>query len=138
MGHLGGIDPVDGNFAAVDLIEAHQQVDQRSFAGAGAAHDRDLLARLCRKADILHQDLLGVIAKADMFKGDVAFGALQNLRLRRVGNFLGLVQQLEGSVGRSQRRLQGVDHVGRLGQRLRRLVDVLEEGLNDTDGHGAV
>ena len=73
-----------------------------------------------------------------MFKGDVAFGALQNLRLRRVGNFLGLVQQLEGSVGRSQRRLQGVDHVGRLGQRLRCLVDVLEEGLNDADGHSAV
>ena len=73
-----------------------------------------------------------------MFKGDVAFGALQHLRLRRVGNFLSLVQQLEGSVGRSQRRLQGVDHVGRLGQRLRRLVDVLEEGLNDTDGHGVV
>ena len=43
-----------------------------------------------------------------MFKGDVAFGALQNFQLRRVGNFLGLVQQLEGSVGRSQRRLQGV------------------------------
>lgn len=32
----------------------------------------------------------------------------------------------------------GVDHVGCLGQRLRRLVDVLEEGLNDADGHGAV
>ena len=73
-----------------------------------------------------------------MFKGDVAFGALQDFRMCRVRNLLSLVQQLEGSVGRSQRRLQGVDHVGRLGQRLRRLVDVLEEGLNDTDGHGVV
>ena len=40
---------VDRDPAAVDLVEAHQQVDERRLAGAGRADDGDRLARLRRR-----------------------------------------------------------------------------------------
>ena len=33
-GHLAGVDAVDRDPPAVDLVEAHQQVDERRLAGA--------------------------------------------------------------------------------------------------------
>ncbi len=48
-GHLAGVDAVDGDAPAVDLVEAHQQVDERRLAGAGRADDRDRLAGLARR-----------------------------------------------------------------------------------------
>ena len=43
-GQLAGVDAVDRDPPAVDLVEAHQQVDERRLAGAGRADDRDRLA----------------------------------------------------------------------------------------------
>ena len=72
-----------------------------------------------------------------MLKGDAAFGAFQHGGVGRVGAFLLLVQQLKGALGGSQRRLERVDHVGSLGQRLGGLVDILEERLHHAHRHGA-
>ena len=42
----GDVDAVEGDPAAVELVEPHHQVDQRGLAGAGRADDRDRLARV--------------------------------------------------------------------------------------------
>ena len=43
--HVRDILPVDQHAAAVEVVEAHQQADERRLAGAGAADETDLLAR---------------------------------------------------------------------------------------------
>ena len=42
---LPEIDAVDPNRAAVDVVEAHQQVHERRLAGTGRTDDRDHLSR---------------------------------------------------------------------------------------------
>ena len=46
-GHVARVDAVDRDPPGVDLVEAHQQVDERRLAGAGRADDGDRVARLC-------------------------------------------------------------------------------------------
>ena len=45
-GQVAGVDAVDRDPPAVELVEAHQQVDERRLAGAGRPDDRDGLAGL--------------------------------------------------------------------------------------------
>ena len=58
--------------------------------------------------------------------------------LGRVGPLLLLVQQLKGALGGGEGGLEGVDHIGGLGEGLGGLVDILEEGLDHAHRHGAV
>ena len=73
-----------------------------------------------------------------MLKGDGAPGPLHCGGIFRVGALLLLVQKLEGALGGGQGGLEGVDHIGGLGEGLRRLVHILEEGLDHAHRHGAV
>ena len=114
-GHFGGVYAVYGDFSAVYLIEPHQKVHQRGFACAGAAHHGDFLAGFCRKADVLHQNLIRPVSEAYMLKGDIALGLLQNSGNLGVGDLLLVVQQFKGPFGRSQGGLEGVYHKGCLG-----------------------
>src|SRR6185437_17131762 len=43
--HTRDIGAVDQDTAALDLVEAQQQIDERRFAGAGMADEADALAR---------------------------------------------------------------------------------------------
>ena len=54
-GHLARVDAVDRDPAAVDLVEAHQQVDERRLAGARRADDRDRAARLGHEVQVLDE-----------------------------------------------------------------------------------
>ena len=67
----------------------------------------------------------------------MALGPLQDRRPLGVGTLLLFIQQLEGALGRGQGRLEGVYHKGGFGQRLGRLVDILEKGLHNAYGHGS-
>ena len=53
--HRGDVDAVEGDPAAVDVVEAHHEVDQRRLAGAGGADDRDRLAGLGDEREVLDQ-----------------------------------------------------------------------------------
>ena len=57
---------------------------------------------------------------------------------RRVGRLLGRVEQFEHSLGGGDAGLQHVDHRGRLGERLRELTRVLDEGLHVAETQRAV
>ncbi len=70
----GDVLPVDEDAAALEVVEAEQQVDQRRLAGAGAADQPDLLARPDGDGEIL-DDLGGAaIMKARVIEDDLALG----------------------------------------------------------------
>jgi hypothetical protein len=50
---------VDRDPPAVDLVEAHQQVDEGRLAGAGRTDDRDRLAGLDVEVEVVDQGLVG-------------------------------------------------------------------------------
>ena len=91
--HIADRHAVDGNAAAVELEEAHQQIDHRGLAGTGRADDGDLLAWLHLGGEILDDDLVRRvrIAEADVVEADVATHSGKRLRLfALVGQFLAL------------------------------------------------
>ena len=137
-GHLGGRDAVHRDFPAIDLVKPHQEVDQRGLPGPCAADYGDLLPWPGGETDVLHQQAVGVVAKADVLKGHVALGVFHDGGVLGVRDLLLLVQHFKGTLGGSQGGLEGVDHIGGLRERLCRLVHILEEGLYHTNGHGAV
>ena len=59
--HVADVDAVDRDAPALDLVEAHQQVDQRRLAGAGRADDGDgLAARRVSDRSVHEQDVSSV------------------------------------------------------------------------------
>ena len=59
---------------AVDLVEAHQQVDERRLAGAGGPDDGDRLARLDDQVQVLDERRVGLVAERDALERDPAGG----------------------------------------------------------------
>ena len=53
--HLTRIDAVDRDLAAIDLVEAHEQVDQRGLAGSGGTDDGHRVALCGDEAQVLDQ-----------------------------------------------------------------------------------
>src|SRR5207253_6435223 len=56
---LARIDAVEADRAAIDLVEAHEQIDDGRLAGARRANDRDRLSRRNIEAEVLDERLLG-------------------------------------------------------------------------------
>ena len=136
--HAARVHTVKGNAATVDLVEAHEQIDERGLARARGSHHRDLLARLGGKRHVAHERLVGRIAKTHVFKGNTALHLARQLgcgRRQRIGFHLGLVEQVEHALGARQRALQRVKGKRQLRHGLGRLVDKLEERLEHADGH---
>lgn len=103
-GHFRGGHAVDFDVSAVDLKEAHQQIDHRGLARSGGTHNSHLLPRLNMGREVLDDDLIRMIriAESDVFKFDFA------LHRREFGALAGLIGQLflvEKVEGRGRRRL---------------------------------
>ena len=64
---------VDPNFTAANVIEAHQQIDQRRFPRAGGADDTDRLAALHGKGDVLQFVFAVAIGKKDAAEFDLRY-----------------------------------------------------------------
>jgi hypothetical protein len=65
--------PVDQDAAAFQIEEAQQQVDERRLAGAGAADEADLLARLHRQSEAVdHREALHASVRVDARLASVA------------------------------------------------------------------
>ena len=129
------VHPIERDAAAVDLVKAHKQVDERRLSSTGGTNDGHLLARLRYEAYVVHERLLRVIAKANVLEGDTAAHGLRNGGGHlRVGLNLLLIENIVDALHRRQRALQLVHRERELGERLGRRVDVLEERLQATDG----
>ena len=72
LGDVGDVLPVDQDAAALDVVEAQQQVDQRRLAGAGAADQPDLLAGLHVERQVVDDARLAAVVEADVLEADVA------------------------------------------------------------------
>src|SRR5690606_41443306 len=68
--HLGDVLAVDEDPAAVELVEAHDQVHERRLAGAGVAHDRDGLPRLDDEVEALDERPVVLVAERYVLEHD--------------------------------------------------------------------
>ena len=84
---LAGIVPdvpaVHADPAAVKLIKAHHQLDDRSLAGSRRADDGNALTRFCGKGKVLDDRFLGVVAEPDADVGEPLRHVRRNLFARQ-------------------------------------------------------
>jgi hypothetical protein len=128
--HPAGIDPVERDPPAVELVEPQQQVHERGLAGAGRADDRDRLPGRDVQIQVLDQRDVRQVPERDVGERDVTLGGPEEDRVGDVGLFLGLVEELEDALGARHRGLQDVHDRGRLRDRHRELTGVLDERLD--------
>ncbi|MNE52090.1 hypothetical protein D3C80_1467480 [compost metagenome] len=64
--HLGDVHTVNNDLAAADFIEAHQQVNQRRFAGAGRSDNCNRLSRLNIDVHVFNQNRIRLVAELHM------------------------------------------------------------------------
>src|SRR5699024_8179654 len=62
----GDVHAVDGDAAAVEVVEPHDEVDQRGLAGSGGADDGDGLAGLGGQVEVADQRLVGGVREVDV------------------------------------------------------------------------
>lgn len=67
--------------AAVHIVEAHEQIDDRRLAAAGRADDGNTLAGLRGKIKMLDQVLLRDIGERDVLQRNAAVGVRERLRI---------------------------------------------------------
>ena len=72
LADLFDVDAVIADLAALDVIEAVNQVGDGGLARAGGAYKGDLLPRLGVKGDIVEHDFVGHIAKRHVLKDHIA------------------------------------------------------------------
>ena len=70
--HLRDVDAVERDRAGVDLVEAHEQVDERRLARAGRPDDGDRLAGLRDEREVFDQRLVRLVAERDVLERDLA------------------------------------------------------------------
>ena len=75
-GDFRNVRTVDGNLSVIDIIEAHEQVDQCCLAAAGRADDGNVAARLYIQCEILNQRLILDVAEIDIVNFDSSFASL--------------------------------------------------------------
>ena len=136
---VGDVDAVERDGAAVELVEPHDQVDQRGLAGAGRPDDGDGLARLGDERQVLDQRVRRGRRRTTTWSNSTRPCGLGVGRAGRVGSAALLVgvEQLEDPLGRGDARLQHVDHRRQLRERLGELARVLDERLDVADGSAA-
>ena len=134
--HVGDVHAVEGDPARVQLVEAHDEVDERRLAGAGRADDGDRLARLDDEVESVDERLLRGVGERDLLERDATVRVVDTLRRNGVRLLLRGVEDGEDPLGGRDTRLQEVGHRRHLGQRLGELAGVLDEGLHVTEGHG--
>ena len=69
---LARIDAVHTDPPAVDLVEAHQEVDNRRLTGSRRADDRDRLPRLRLETEVRDQGLFGFVAEGHVLESHQA------------------------------------------------------------------
>ena len=105
-GDIADIVSVDGDRARLRIVEAHEQIDDRRFAGTRRTDDRDHLAGCDIQRQIADDDAVLGVAEADMVKLDLTAGIGQNHGIFGIGLLGRLVQQTEHTLRRGTCRLQ--------------------------------
>ena len=72
MRDFANVDAIDANGAMVDIIQAHDQVDQRGFADAGMTDNTNHLAGFDVEVDVFQDRFIRFVTKSHIVKGDAA------------------------------------------------------------------
>ena len=78
-GNVADVDPIDQDLAAVDIIKAHEQVDNGRLPAAGGADKGHLLPGMHREAEVMQHLLARHIGEIDIFKADNAAAVLHRV-----------------------------------------------------------
>ena len=127
----------DAYGSAVDVVEAHEQLDHRRLARAGRADERDRLAFPHLGGEVVDDRLALLVAERHVVELDVA-GDVGGRDARLLDLHLGRIQELEDALGGRGHLLQDVGDLRKLGDRLREVLDVLDERLDVADGDDAL
>src|SRR6185437_6929587 len=79
---------VDQDAAALDVVEAQQQVDDRRLARTRAADQADLLSRADVEIELFDDVALAAVGEAHVFEADVAVRDGDRLRLGSIDDRL--------------------------------------------------
>ncbi|MNH91728.1 hypothetical protein D3C73_442960 [compost metagenome] len=134
--HISNVETVDDNLAAADFIEAHQQVDQRRFAGTGWPYNGNGLSGADLNVHVFNQNSIFLVAEFHMTEFNRAFFCIHwafGQGRTDFRNFLLFIQKLKYTFCRSNRRLNNVGNIGCLRNRHGELARILDKCLNVPD-----
>ena len=116
--------------SAIYIIKTHQQLYDRRFSCTCRSYNGDLLTvmHICRK--IIYNDLIRIITEFHMLKLYISFQSLNGIRVLRLKFFLRLLKKFKYPLRSCRRGLQKVCNLGDLLDRLCKVTDILEEGLD--------
>src|SRR5258707_1451601 len=109
------VNAVEQDLAALNVVEAKEERDERGFAGAGVADDGEGLPGLHAEGDIAEDPIVfarignGAITEPDVAKFDFAAGIFEANGVGRRRNVGGLIEQLENALGSGHGGLQEVE-----------------------------
>ena len=90
-------------FAAIDIVEAADQVDQRALAHARLADQADHLARLDDQIDALEHGLAGIVAEERVFEFHSSLEIGQRPSVGICERLGGRINHLEDPLGPGER-----------------------------------
>src|SRR5205814_750402 len=93
--HRGDVATVERDATAVQLVEPHDEVDQRRLACAGRADDGDGSAGFGDERQVFDERLVGAVRERHLFEFDPTAGRLSVHRRLGVGALLVGVEELE-------------------------------------------
>ncbi len=80
------VNAVEQNPAALDVVETHQQIRDRSLAGTGVTDERDRLSGFDRERHIFQHPVFVVVSEPNVLKLNSSVGALGFERFLRRDN----------------------------------------------------
>ena len=113
--------------AAVDLVEPHQQVDQRGLSAAGGANQSNTLAGLHFQIHILDQGHIRHIAELHMLKLDRTGTVGQFHRIRGIWQDGRFIDKVKHTLGAGQSVLELSHDIRNIVERLGVLVGVVQK-----------
>lgn len=118
---------VEGNSAALHVVETEQQARQRGLARAGGADHRHRVARRNGKTHLLEDRPPRVVTEADRVEPHFAAIETQRLRIRAIDDLTLFLQQIEHVLHVDQR----LAHLGiNKAEEVQRLIQLQQIGVD--------
>ena len=134
--HLGDVVPIDEHPAGIDVIKARDEVDDRRFAGACGADERDGLARLYIEIEVLQNVDGTVIGERHVVERHIALDRRQLRCIRCVIDEDRFIDHLEDTLQIRHGVDERIVEVGKLQNRLPEAPRIRGNGNERTDLHG--
>ena len=101
-GDRSDVCPIDLDGTAFDIIETHQQVDQRGLAGTGRPDDGDPLSGLNLNVEILDENVVIGITEINMIETDCTVDLDLN-RIKGIFYLIGFIDEFKKRVRQKPR-----------------------------------